>query len=105
MKSSKRGRNISASVENITPSGIWLFVKGKEYFLNYEAYPYFKDQTLRSIQNVQLLHGIHLHWKDLDVDHEIDNLENPEKYPLKSKVTAQRASKSTKARTAAHKAA
>jgi hypothetical protein len=32
-----------------------------------------------------LIHGYHLHWPDLDVDLEIDNLENPEKYPLKSK--------------------
>jgi hypothetical protein len=32
------------------------------------------------------LHGYHLYWPDLDVDLEIDNLKNPEKYPLKSKV-------------------
>jgi len=30
-----------------------------------------------------LLHGYHLYWPELDVDLEIDNLENPEKYPLK----------------------
>jgi hypothetical protein len=72
-------------VENITPNGIWLFINGKEYFLNYIDYPYFKDQTITSIQNVKLLHGFHLYWPDLDVDLEIDNLENPEKYPLKSK--------------------
>ncbi len=86
MKSSKRGKSISASVENITPFGIWLFVKGKEYFLSYNDYPYFKDQTLSSIQNVQLLHGYHLYWRELDVDLEIDNLENPKKYPLKSRI-------------------
>ena len=28
----------------------------------------------------------HLCWPDLDIDLEIDNLENPDKYPLKSKV-------------------
>lgn len=82
----KRGKNISVSIENITPFGIWLFVKGKEYFLNYKDFPYFKDQTLKSIQNVQLLHGYHLYWSDLDIDLEIDNLENPEKYPLMSKI-------------------
>ena len=82
--------SISASVENITPSGIWLYVKGKEYFLNYEDYPYFKDETLKSIQEVQLLHSNHLYWPDLDVDLEIDNLENPEKYPLKSKIIKRR---------------
>lgn len=85
MKLLKRGKGISVSVENITPSGIWLFVKEKEYFLSYQEFPYFKDQTLKAIQNVQLLHGFHLHWPDLDVDLEIDNLENPEKYPLKYK--------------------
>jgi hypothetical protein len=32
-----------------------------------------------------LLHGYHLYWPELDVDLEIDDLENPEKYPLKWK--------------------
>jgi hypothetical protein len=86
MRSLKHGKGISVSVENITPFGIWLFVKEKEYFLSYKDYPYFRDQTLNSIQNVQLLHGYHLYWPELDVDLEIDNLENPEKYPLKSKI-------------------
>jgi hypothetical protein len=85
MKSSRPGENISVSVENITLFGIWLFVKGREYFLSYKDYPYFRDQTLKSIQTVQLLHGYHLYWPELDVDLEIDNLENPEKYPLKWK--------------------
>jgi hypothetical protein len=85
MKSSRHGETILVSVENITPFGIWLFVKGREYFLNYKDYPYFRDQTLKSIQSVRLLHGYHLHWPELDVDLEIDNLENPEKYPLKWK--------------------
>ena len=93
MKSSKRGKAISVSVENITPLGIWLFVKGREYFLSYEDYPYFQEQTLRSIHNVQLLHGYHLYWPELDVDLEIDNLEHPEKYPLRSRKLPHRASK------------
>lgn len=84
MKSLKYGKNTSVSVENITPFGIWILVNGKEYFLSYESYPYFMDSTLHSIQNIQLLHGYHLYWPDLDIDLEIDNLENPEKYPLKS---------------------
>ncbi|MFO7666391.1 MAG: DUF2442 domain-containing protein [Desulfobacterales bacterium] len=83
MKSLRRGKDISASVENITPFGIWLYVNKKEYFLSYKDYPYFKDHTLSSVQNVQLLHDYHLYWPELDVDLEIDNLENPQKYPLK----------------------
>ena len=86
MKSLKHGKDILVSVENITPFGIWIFVKEKEYFLSYKDYHYFKDQTLNAIQNVQLLHCYHLFWPDLDVDLEIDNLDNPEKYTLKSKI-------------------
>ncbi|HBM17229.1 MAG TPA: hypothetical protein DD381_12935 [Lentisphaeria bacterium] len=85
MKSLKNGKDTLVSIENISSFGIWLFVKEKEYFLSYDEYPYFKEQTIRSIQNVKLLHGFHLYWSDLDVDLEIDNLEHPEKYALKSK--------------------
>jgi hypothetical protein len=95
MKSLKHGKSISVSVENITPFGIWLYVKEKEYFLSYKDYPYFKDQTLNSIQNVQLIHGYHLYWPDLDVDLEIDNLENPEKYPLQFKTNTHLTKKSS----------
>ncbi|MBI4333523.1 MAG: DUF2442 domain-containing protein [Chloroflexi bacterium] len=87
MKLSKPGKNILVSVENITPFGIWLFVKGKEYFLSFEDYPYFKTGTLSAVQNVGLFHGYHLFWPELDVDLEIDNLEHPERYPLKSQAT------------------
>ncbi len=94
MKSPRRNKTVSVSVENVTPFGIWLFVKGKEYFLSYEDYPYFQEQTLKSIQNVQLLHGYHLYWPELDVDLEIDNLEHPEKYPLRSGTTPRQRSRS-----------
>lgn len=86
MKSLKNGKSISVSIENITPFGMWLLVKGKEYFLKYKDYPYFKDQAIKSIQNVKLLHGFHLYWPKLDIDLEIDTLESPEKYPLKSRI-------------------
>ncbi len=85
MKLLKNGRLISVSIENITPTGIWIFIRGKEYFLDYETYPWFKEKTLSKIQNVQLLHDVHIYWPDLDIDLELDCLENPEKYPLKYK--------------------
>lgn len=86
MKSSKNGSGISEiSVENITSHGLWLFVKGKEYFLDYDKYPYFENATVKELHNVKLLHGVYLYWKDLDIDLEIDNLEHPENYPLISK--------------------
>ncbi|MBF0410418.1 MAG: DUF2442 domain-containing protein [Candidatus Riflebacteria bacterium] len=86
MKLSKAGKNTSITVENITPWGIWLYLKDQEYFLDFDEFPYFKEQTIKDVQNVQLLHGYHLYWPTLDIDLELDNLENPEKYPLKSNI-------------------
>ncbi|MFH1684163.1 MAG: DUF2442 domain-containing protein [Candidatus Margulisiibacteriota bacterium] len=85
MKLLKYGKNTLVSVDIITSFGVWLLAKEKEYFLKYKDYPYLQSQPIKSIQNVKLLHGFHLYWPELDVDLEIDNLENPEKYPLKSK--------------------
>jgi len=86
MKSLKNGKNTSVSVENITSFGVWLLIKSKEYYLDYQNYPYFERKSVEAIKNIRLLHDYHLYWPDLDVDLEIDNLENPEKYPLKSRM-------------------
>jgi hypothetical protein len=83
MKLQKLGENIlEAEVLNISRHGIWLYVKGKEYFLPYKEYPWFKEAKVSEIYNLELVHGFHLHWPDLDVDLELESLENPEKYPL-----------------------
>jgi hypothetical protein len=83
MRSSPLGTDISpAEVTSIDGHGIWVFVKGKEYFLPYEDYPWFKHARIADIANMQLLHGVHLHWPTLDVDLSIDSLEDPSAYPL-----------------------
>lgn len=83
MKSRALGKNISAAeVVQISPHGIWVDVSGCEYFMPYKDYPWFCEATVSQIQNVNLIHGCHLHWPDLDVDLDIDSLEQPEKYPL-----------------------
>lgn len=87
MKSRARGANTSAAeVQGVTAQGIWIHVKGSEYFLNHRDYPWFKGAAVGAIFNVALLHGHHLHWPDLDVDLELEALRSPEKYPLKSAV-------------------
>lgn len=83
MKLQKLGKNIlEVEVLNISKHGIWLYVKGKEYFLPYQEYPWFKEAKVSEIYNLELLHGFHLYWPDLDVDLELESLEHPEKYPL-----------------------
>ena len=70
-------------VTQVSVHGIWLLVKGVEYFLSYEEFPWFQNATIFQIQQVKLLHGFHLRWPDLDVDLHLESLIHPEKYPLK----------------------
>ena len=86
MKSFTLGKSISnAEVLDITRNGLWLLAKGREYFLPYNDYPWFKNATIATIYKVELIHGRHLHWSDLDVDLELESLDHPEKYPLQYK--------------------
>lgn len=83
MKSQKLGKNTSAvEILNISIHGVWVFADGREYFMSYQDYPWFKDANVRAIHNVELLHRKHLHWPELDVDLALESLESPEKYPL-----------------------
>ena len=85
MKSENHGINISSvEVLNISPNGVWILVKENEYFLDYEAFPWFSNQPINKIFNVTLLHENHLFWEDLDVDLDLDSIRHPEKYPLKA---------------------
>ena len=84
MKLKTRGADISdVEVSGISPNGIWLFVQGREYFLSYADYPWFTNATVAQIHNVKLLHEMHLHWPDLDVDLELKTIASPDSYPLK----------------------
>lgn len=83
MKSGNIGQDTSEiEVVNISKHGFWLYVRGKELFLAFEDFPWFKDASISSILNVKLLHHQHLHWPDLDIDLELDSIEFPGKYPL-----------------------
>jgi hypothetical protein len=83
MTSSTHGTSTSqVEVGNIDQYGIWLLVDDKEYFLDYESFPWFRNATLDQILTVELLHGDHLHWPELDVDLSLDALARPELFPL-----------------------
>ncbi len=69
-------------ITNISEHGFWILLDKKEYFLPFTKYPWFKDARISSLINVELIHGHHFHWPELDVDLSIEILDNPEKYPL-----------------------
>ena len=84
MRSIERGISTSnVEVLNVSSHGLWLYVRGKEYFLSYEDFPWFKDARLSEIRDVHLIHGRHLRWEALDVDLALDSLEHLDRYPLK----------------------
>ena len=83
MKLKEHGKNIlEVEVSGITKNGIWLFIKGKEYFLPFDEYPWFRKAMVDDIMQVKLLHENHLCWEVLDIDLHLDSLENLEQYPL-----------------------
>ena len=84
MKSKKPGKiTLNVEVSNISPFGLWLIIKEKEYFLPFAEFPWFQKATVKDIHDVKLLNSHHLFWKNLDIDLELESLENLEKYPLK----------------------
>jgi len=72
----------STEILNISGYGVWIAVKGHEYFLSYQDFPWFKKGTIDQVLHVELLHDDHLYWPDLDVDLTIDMIRKPEHYPL-----------------------
>ncbi len=82
-KSLAHGNSTSAiEVTNISSHGIWLLAHGRELFLPYEAFPWFREQRVASIINVEEVSLGHFYWPDLDVDLTEDIIENPERFPL-----------------------
>ena len=57
-------------------------VHGREYFLAFEPFPWFRRATVEELCAVQLLHEEHLYWPKLDVDVDLDRILHPDKYPL-----------------------
>ncbi|MCP4402786.1 MAG: DUF2442 domain-containing protein [bacterium] len=84
MKSSNTGTSTLATTEilNISKYGVWIAVKGHEYFLSYQDFPWFKEGTVEQIFRLELLHGDHLYWPDLDIDLTLSMIRKPEQYPL-----------------------
>jgi len=57
----------------------------KELFISYEEFPWFKNVTVGKMLNVEEPTPCHFYWPDLDVDLDIESVEHPERFPLKSK--------------------
>jgi len=81
----KHGRNtLETEVTNISSHGLWILTDGKELFLSYEQFPWFKDKTINDITKVESFGEGHLYWENLDIDLSVEMIEHPERFPLQA---------------------
>ncbi|WP_133511853.1 DUF2442 domain-containing protein [Candidatus Thiosymbion oneisti] len=87
MSSSVHGKNTSGvEVTNISAHGVWLLTHDRELFMSYEDFPWFQEQTVKSIVNVEERAPGHYYWPDIDVDLSREIIEHPERFPLHAKI-------------------
>lgn len=72
----------TAEVTMINARGILLFVGGKEYYLSYDRYPWFRNAKVSDVLDVTMPDEESLRWDAIDVDLEIDSIIHPERYPI-----------------------
>ncbi|MEJ1364025.1 MAG: DUF2442 domain-containing protein [Candidatus Sedimenticola sp. (ex Thyasira tokunagai)] len=86
MSSLAHGNNtLAVEVTNISSHGIWLLSYNNELFLSYDDFPWFKDQPVKSIINVEEQSPNHFYWPDIDIDLTVEMIEHPDRFPLKAK--------------------
>ena len=86
MNSLAHGNNtLAAEVTHISTLGIWLLTQNQELFMPYDDFPWFKDQQVKSIINVEEQSPGHFYWPDIDVDLTEEIIKNPKCFPLKAK--------------------
>ncbi len=99
MRSAQRGKDTSAvEVTNVSPSGFWLLLGGRERFVSFKAFPWFRDATIAELTHVLLPSPHHLYWPVLDIDIAVESLEHPERYPLVSRAQLDKRSTATRTR-------
>jgi hypothetical protein len=75
----------TAEITNISKHGFWMLIDGREHFLPFDKFPWFKQATVEAILRLERPTPGHLHWPELDVDLALKSIEHPERYPLTSK--------------------
>ena len=88
MNSLAPGKNtLAVEVTNISAHGLWLLAHGKELFMSYDDFPWFKDQPIKAVLNVEEQSPGHFYWPEIDIDLTEEIIEHPERFPLKATST------------------
>jgi hypothetical protein len=82
---SEPGKNTSeVELTNVSAHGMWLIVDGRELYLAFDSFPWFREATIAQLAQIERPAPHHLRWPDLDVDLSIDSIDHPERYPMVS---------------------
>jgi hypothetical protein len=85
MKSGQRGTSTSpVEVGNVTRAGFWILLDGREVFLSFDQFPWFRRASIDDLMAIERPSPHHLYWPQLDVDLAVESIEHPERYPLVS---------------------
>ncbi len=88
MKSSVLGNDTSEiEVTHVSVHGIWLLTHDEELFMPYENFPWFRQQTIEAILNVEEPSPDHYYWPAIDIDLTKEIIKYPDRFPLKAKIT------------------
>ena len=83
-KSSSAGANIGEiEVTSISRHGLWLYLGGRELFIDFREFPWFAKAPVNHVLNVRWPTPDHLSWPDLDVDLSVESVEHPDRFPLR----------------------
>lgn len=86
MRSEPHGISTSpVEVGNVTRQGFWLLLDGRELFLPFEQFPWFRRASIEALTTIERPSSHHLYWPVLDVDLAVESIVHPERYPLISR--------------------
>ncbi len=72
-------------VVQLTPQGVWLAYHDREFFLDHDQFPWFREATASQVFNVQEISPEHFYWPDIDVDLDLETIQHPDRFPLVAK--------------------
>lgn len=88
MNSLAHGNSISAvEITHISSNGIWMLAHREELFMSYNDFPWFKDQTVKNIIDVEEPSPGHFYWPSIVVDLTLEIIKHPERFPLQAKIS------------------
>lgn len=72
-------------VTSVSRHGFWVLLDGRELFLPFDEFPWFRSAPVEAILQLERPQPGHLYWPALDVDLSVDSIEHPERFPLTSR--------------------